>query len=51
MSWPNNNGIQSYDRSKFEKVGNFYVPTCPFFAGPVTIIQVDAIYFVAMGLL
>ena len=36
MSWSSNNGIQSYDASKFEKVGNFYAPTCPIFAGSVT---------------
>ena len=36
ISWPSSNGIQSYDESKFEKVGNFYVPTCLIFAGPVT---------------
>ena len=29
-------GVQSY-----EKAGNFYVPTCPIFAGPVTIIDED----------
>ena len=27
-----------YDTSKFKKVGNFYVPTCLIFAGPVTYI-------------
>ena len=38
ISWPSSSGIQSYDGSTFEKVGNFYVPTCPIFAGPVTIV-------------
>ena len=36
ISWLQSHGIQSYDMLNFEKVGNFYVPTCPIFAGPIT---------------
>ena len=34
--------MEHYDESKCEKVGNFYVPTCPI-AGPVTIIGATAV--------
>ena len=34
----------SYDASKFGKIGNFYVPTFPIIAGPVTYVSVEITY-------
>ena len=36
ISWPSSDRMEIYDKSKCAKVANFYVPTCPIFAGAVT---------------